>query len=101
MPKTLPSTTPTATLNYDTTLVIVVETSKSAWVVGAQVPGFPQTKAKQKIAATASALEAAMDGYKRRAAGVGKTVERVVVVYEAGYSGFWLARWLQQRGVEA
>jgi transposase len=65
------------------------------------VPGFPQTKAKQKIAATASALEAAMDGYKRRAAGVGQTVERVVVVYEAGYSGFWLARWLQQRGVEA
>jgi transposase len=100
MPKTL-SMTPTAALNDETTLVIVVDTSKSSWVIGAQVPGFPQTKAKQKIAASAPALEAAMDSDKRRAAGAGKTVERVVVVYEAGYGGFWLARWLQQRGVEA
>jgi hypothetical protein len=59
MPKTLPSITPTAALNYETTLVIVVETSKSSWVIGAQVPGFPQTKAKQKIAASAPALETA------------------------------------------
>src|SRR3712207_2709535 len=100
MPKTLSSMPPTTALDYETTLVIVVETSKSSRVVGAQVPGFPQTKAKQKIAASAPALEAAIDGYKHRAAGAGKTVERVVVVYEAGYSGFWLARWLQQRGVE-
>jgi transposase len=100
MSKTPLSITPTTALNYETTLVIVVETSKTLWVVGAQVLGFPQTKAKQKIKANASALEAVIDGYKRRAASVGKTVERVVVVYEAGYGGFWLARWLQQRSFE-
>lgn len=90
-----------AALNYDTTLVVVVETSKLLWVVGAQVPGFLQTKSKQKIGGTAEELWAVLEGYKHRAAGAGKTVERVVVAYEAGYSGFWLARWLERRGVEA
>jgi transposase len=27
-------------------------------------------------------------------------VDRVIVTYEAGGDGFWLARWLQQRGIE-
>ncbi len=43
---------------------------------------------------------AAVEGYKRRAAAVGIVVDRVIVTYESGGSGFWLARWLQQRGVE-
>ena len=33
---------------------------------------------------------------KHSAAAAGHIVDRVVVVYEAGYSGFWLARWLAQ-----
>jgi transposase len=31
---------------------------------------------------------------------VGRTVERVVALYEAGWSGFWLARWLLRHGIE-
>ena len=27
-------------------------------------------------------------------------VERVVAIYEVGWSGFWLARWLARHGVE-
>jgi hypothetical protein len=34
----------------------------------------------------------AIEGYRRRATASGAAVERVVVVYEAGYGGFWLAR---------
>jgi transposase len=30
----------------------------------------------------------------------GISVDRVIVAYESGGDGFWLARWLQQRGVE-
>jgi len=30
----------------------------------------------------------------------GQNVERVVAIYEAGWSGFWLARWLAQYGIE-
>lgn len=31
----------------------------------------------------------------------GRRIERVVVAFEAGRDGFWLARWLQARGIEA
>jgi transposase len=31
----------------------------------------------------------------------GHTINRVVVAFEAGYDGFWLARWLRARGIEA
>jgi len=31
----------------------------------------------------------------------GCTIERVVVAYEAGRDGFWLARWLRTHGIEA
>jgi transposase len=43
---------------------------------------------------------AAIKDYQRRAGAAGVSVNRVIVVYEAGGSGFWLARWLKQRGVE-
>ena len=35
-----------------------------------------------------------------RAAATGRSIERVIAVYEAGWSGFWLARWLMRHGVE-
>jgi hypothetical protein len=41
---------PTATLDYDNTLIVAAEISKKTWVVAAQVPGLAQTKAKQKVA---------------------------------------------------
>jgi len=31
----------------------------------------------------------------------GCTIERIVVAYEAGRDGFWLARWLRTHGIEA
>jgi transposase len=31
---------------------------------------------------------------------MGRSIERVIAVYEAGWSGFWLARWLMRHGVE-
>ena len=34
------------------------------------------------------------------AAAVGYAVDRVITTYEAGWSGFWLARWLVALGVE-
>jgi transposase len=87
-------------VDYDTTLVIALETSGKNWVVAAHVPGTGTVKAKQVIAPNAGALEAAIEGYRRRAAAGGQIVERVILVYEAGYGGFWLARWLKARGIE-
>ena len=87
-------------LDYERTLILAVEVSGRSWVVAAQVPGLRQKGVKQQLAPRADALMAAVEGYKRRAAAAGLAVERVIVAYESGGSGFWLARWLQQRGVE-
>jgi len=42
----------------------------------------------------------AIDGYRERARAAGRDVERVIAIYEAGWSGFWLARWLGLHGIE-
>ncbi len=92
--------TTTSGPNYDCTLILAVEISNRSWVVAAQVPGLQQKGTKQLLAPKADALMAAIEGYKRRAAAAGMRVDRVIVAYESGGSGFWLARWLQQRGIE-
>ena len=100
--KDVPNTAsaPIVAIHFNTTLVLALETSSKNWVLAAHVPGTGQVKAKQVIAPSADALEAAIEGYRRRAAAGGQTVERVILVYEAGYGGFWLARWLKAHGIE-
>ena len=87
-----------AAVNYETTLVLAIEVSNKSWVLAAQVPGLPHTKAKCTVSPEAEALQAAIVGYRARAAAMGRSIERVIAVYEAGWSGFWLARWLMRRG---
>ncbi len=87
-------------VHYERTLVLAIELSSKTWVLAAQVPGLPQTKAKRTIAPDKLALQSAIEGYRARAAAAGHTVERVIATYEAGWSGFWLARWLTAKGVE-
>jgi transposase len=87
-------------LDYENTLVLAIELSNASWVLAAQVPGLPRVKAKQTIEPRAEALLAAIDGYRDRSRAVGHNLERVVAIYEAGWSGFWLARWLARHGME-
>lgn len=87
-------------VQYDATLILAIELSSKTWVLAAQVPGLPNTKAKRTIEPDKLALQSAIDGYRARAAAAGYSVDRVVVTYEAGWSGFWLARWLIAKGVE-
>jgi transposase len=89
-----------AAVDYERTLVLSIEVSNKSWVLAGQVPGLPHTKAKRTINPEAEALSAAIAGYRARAAAVGRSIERVIAVYEAGWSGFWLARWLMSHGVE-
>ena len=89
-----------AAVDYERTLVLAIEVSNKSWVLAAQVPGLPHTKAKRTIDPEAEALLAAIAGYRARAAATGRSIERVIAVYEAGWSGFWLARWLMRHGVE-
>src|SRR6201993_5542644 len=90
-----------AAVDYERTLVLAIEVSNESWVLAAQVPGLPHTKAKRTINPDAESLRAAIAGYRARATATGHSVERVITVYEAGWSGFWLARWIMRHGMEA
>src|ERR1700748_2649659 len=87
-------------VDYDQTLILAIELSNKSWVVAAQVPGLSQTKAKRTIEPNKNDLLATIDGYRIRAAAAGHSVKRVITSYEAGWCGFWLARWLMAHDIE-
>src|SRR3954466_5392308 len=90
---------PSPALDHESTIVAAVELSARSWLVGAQVAGVPR-QCRQKLAPSAQALLDHLDHLRRRGEKAGKRVGRVVVAYEAGRDGFWLARWLIGRGIE-
>jgi transposase len=86
-------------LDQHSTLIAVIELSRSSWLVGGLVPGVEREPSK-KLAPDTAALLALLDRWRDEAAASGHSVTRVCVAYEAGRDGFWLARWLRARGVE-
>src|SRR4051795_12208578 len=84
----------------DGTLVAVVELSRSSWLVAGLVPGIGRHPLK-KLDPSEEALLALLQRWRDEAAGVGRTVTRVAVAFEAGRDGFWLARWLRARDIDA
>lgn len=99
MTKPLTTAVSATALDYDSTIVAVVELSGKSWVVGAQVPGVAR-QPRHSIKTRWEDLVALLDRLRRRAAAAGKRVDRVVLAYEAGRDGFWLARLLAKRGIE-
>src|SRR3954454_16228790 len=66
------SLSPLITLDYENTLVLAIELSKTKWVLAAQVPGLLRVKAKQTIEPKAEALLAAIEGYRDRSRAAGR-----------------------------
>jgi transposase len=91
---------PSTSSELNATLVVAVEISNRSWLTAAHIPGLPTVKAKQQVEASGDALAEAIARLTRRATAKGASVQRTVVCYEAGHAGFWLARFLRQRGVE-
>jgi len=87
-------------LEQDSTLIAVIEMSQSSWLVAGIVPGLERQPLK-KLPADEAALLRCLQGWRDEAAKAGRMILRIAVAYEAGRDGFWLARWLQGRGVEA
>jgi transposase len=84
----------------DSTLVAVVELSLNKWLVKGLVPGVSKQPLR-KLDADAEALLALINRWRKEGIKGGGTIKRMVVAFEAGRDGFWLARWLQGRGIEA
>jgi transposase len=89
-----------AALDQDTTLIAVVELSSKKWLVAAGVPGVERHPLK-KLDADAPALLKLLTRWRGEAERKGRSIKRIVLAYEAGRDGFWLARWLKERGIEA
>lgn len=87
-------------LDQDSTLIAVIELGLSSWLVGGLVPGLTR-QPRKKLAPDPAALLALLQRWRGEAVKAGRPIERVTVAYEAGRDGFWLARWLQARGIEA
>jgi transposase len=80
--------------------VCVFEMGQSKWLVAAVVPGIKRQPLK-KLDADQESLLKLLHRWRKEADQAGHPIKRVVVAYEAGRDGFWLARWLRSRGVEA
>src|SRR5258708_29870443 len=87
-------------LEPDGTLIAVIEMSLSSWLVAGIVPGVERQPLK-KLAVDESALLKLLHRWRGEAEKAGRRIERIAVAFEAGRDGFWLARWLKARGIEA
>jgi len=82
------------------TLIAVIEMSQSSWLVAGLVPGVERQPLK-KLEIDESALLKLLNRWRAEAEKAGCKIERIAVAFEAGRDGFWLARWLRARNVEA
>ena len=83
----------------DNTLIAVIELSLSSWLVAGVVPGIARQPLK-KLEPDEVELLRLLQRWRDEAMKSGCKIERVVVAYEAGRDGFWLARWLRAHEIE-
>ena len=87
-------------LDQHSALIAVVELSLSTWLVGGMVPGIERDPLK-KLVPDEDGLLKLLHRWRDEAVKAGHQINRMVVAFEAGRDGFWLARWLRSRGIEA
>jgi transposase len=87
-------------LDQNSTIIAVVEMSQSSWLVGGILPGI-ERQPRKKLEPRPERLLALLHRWRDESVRAGRTITRIAVAFEAGRDGFWLARWLEARGVEA
>jgi transposase len=87
-------------LEPDGTLIAVIEMSLSSWLVAGIVPGVERQPLK-KLAVDESALLKLLHRWREEAEKAGCRIERIVVAFEAGRDGFWLARSIDAHVIHA
>ena len=80
---------------------VALELSRAKWLVGALLPGRSKVTTTVVPGGDTAALLDALGRFAARAGReTGQAVAAVRVCFEAGYDGFWLARFLLARGIE-
>src|SRR6202521_4330611 len=73
--------------------------SEASWLVAGMAPGVDR-QALKKFGPDPNVLLRLVERWRDEAVKAGKMIERIALAFEAGRDGFWLARWLQARGIE-
>ena len=76
-----------------------LELSKNSWLLAIQVPGRDNPSLHPLKGGNVDGLMAKLDAAIERVAKTTGQTPSVTLCYEAGYDGFWLARFLKQRGI--
>ena len=90
---------PVSTSN-EQSIYAALELSKNSWLLAIQVPGRDNPSLHPIGGGNAEGLMAKLDAARNRLAKVSGQTPKVTLCYEAGYDGFWLTRFLEQRGIE-
>jgi transposase len=86
--------------DQESAVVAVIELSNASWLVAGTLPGVARRPLK-KLDPDPTALEHLLTRWRIEAEAAGRPISRMIVAYEAGRDGFWLARWLHAGGIEA
>jgi transposase len=82
------------------TLTVVIELSKTSWLVAGVIPGVERQPLK-KLEPDENELLKLLGRWRKEAEKTGHKINRIAVAFETGRDGFWLARWLRAHGIEA
>lgn len=85
--------------DQESTVVAVIELSNSSWLVAGTLPGVAR-RPQKKLDPDPAALDQLLMRWRIEAERAGHPISRMIVAYEAGRDGFWLARWLRVQGFE-
>jgi transposase len=85
---------------HEQSIHAALELSKNSWLLAIQVPGRNNPSLHPIRGGNAEGLMAKLDAARDRVAKLTGQTPKVVLCYEAGYDGFWLARLLDARGIE-
>ncbi len=90
----------TASTSGEQTLYAALELSKNSWLLAIQVPGRDNPSLHPIKGGDVDGLMAKLDSARWRFAKASGQTPKLRLCYEAGYDGFWLARFLEQRGID-
>ena len=77
-----------------------LELSKNSWLLAIQVAGRDKPSLHPITGGDVEGLMTKLDAARDRVAKLTGRTPKVTLCYEAGYDGSWLARFLEQRGIE-
>ncbi len=80
----------------DITLYVAMEISRKTWVLGVKSPASEKISLHSLGPADKEGLRDLVEKQRAKAEQALDQEVRVLCCYEAGYEGFWLARWLEQ-----